>query len=226
MLDHDLTVNALCELQAAYSDLRTFFRERGIENFGDDICRRNIMMSAFHEHFFTNAFSDQYGGARNDGRTGEADIIITPLNREVECKLTSISSSGTFSMQTDYKTLQRKGTLDYLYVLTNRKFDEFSVLYFEGLTPDDFHMPSKSSRGKAKMKKHIAFSKLNVLYGDISNRTNANLVKAKRNLAKCSLRAKSRREKLIKSIEYWENSDASFRIITYPVIKEATQIAS
>ena len=217
MLDRIHVLNALADMQGAYNDLRDFFSSRGIENFEDDVCRRNLMMSVFHESYFTQAFAKQFGSARNDGRTGEADIIIETLNREVECKLTTIRPAGGFSLQTDYKTLQRKGELDYLYVLTNRDFNAYAVLYFEGLTTDDFHPPSSSSRGKAKMKKYKAFSKCRVLFGDVENRTAVNLAKAQRNLANCSARAVKRREKLEQSIKFWEAADPSFTITTVPL---------
>ena len=217
MLDQDLTITALQNLQQAYTDLREFFRARGVENFDNDVCRRNLMMSTFHEHYFTKAFAEQFGEARNDGRTGEADIIITSLDREVECKLTTVTPSGGFNMQTDYKTLQAKGSLDYLYVLTNREFTEFAVLYFDGLTTDDFHPPARSSRGKARMAKHAGFSKCRVLFGEVEDRTAANLESAKRKLAECSERAVKTRAKLEKAIEHWEEANASYTIRTEPV---------
>ena len=217
MLDRIHVVEALVNMQGAYNDLRDFFSSRGIDNFEDDVCRRNLMMSVFHESYFTQAFTKQFGSARNDGRTGEADIIIETLGREVECKLTTVTPTGGFNLQTDYKTLQRKGELDYLYVLTNRDFSAYAVLYFEGLTTDDFHPPARSSRGKARMKKHEAFSKCHVLFGNVENRTAVNLAKARRNLADCSDRAVKRRQKLEQSIRHWETADASFNITPIPL---------
>jgi len=217
MLDRIHVVEALASMQDAYNDLRDFFSSRGIDNFEDDVCRRNLMMSVFHESYFTQAFTKQFGSARNDGRTGEADIIIETLGREVECKLTTVTPTGGFNLQTDYKTLQRKGELDYLYVLTNRDFSAYAVLYFEGLTTDDFHPPARSSRGKARMKKHEAFSKCHVLFGNVENRTAVNLAKARRNLADCSDRAVKRRQKLEQSIRHWETADASFNITPIPL---------
>jgi len=217
MLDRIHVVEALASMQDAYNDLRDFFSSRGIDNFEDDVCRRNLMMSVFHESYFTQAFTKQFGSARNDGQTGEADIIIETLGREVECKLTTVTPTGGFNLQTDYKTLQRKGELDYLYVLTNRDFSAYAVLYFEGLTTDDFHPPARSSRGKARMKKHEAFSKCHVLFGNVENRTAVNLAKARRNLADCSDRAVKRRQKLEQSIRHWETADASFNITPIPL---------
>lgn len=217
MLDRIHVISALASMQGAYNDLRDFFSSRGIDNFEDDVCRRNLMMSVFHESYFTQAFTKQFGSARNDGRTGEADIIIETLGREVECKLTTVTPTGGFNLQTDYKTLQRKGELDYLYVLTNRDFSAYAVLYFEGLTTDDFHPPARSSRGKARMKKHEAFSKCHVLFGDVEDRTAINLAKARRNLANCSDHAVKRRQKLEQSIQYWAGVPASYTITPLPL---------
>ena len=96
MLDRIHVISALASMQGAYNDLRDFFSRRGIDNFEDDVCRRNLMMSVFHESYFTQAFTKQFGSARNDGRTGEADIIIETLGREVECKLTTVTPTGGF----------------------------------------------------------------------------------------------------------------------------------
>ena len=68
-------------------------------------------------------------------------------------------------MQTDYATLRKKGSLDYIYFLTNPSFNKFCVLFFEGLTIDDFHPPANGSRGKARMNKAAAMEKSHVLWG-------------------------------------------------------------
>lgn len=213
MLSHENTTDALHKLHQTYQELKSFFSDRKVENFENDICRRNLMMSAFHESYFTEAFKAQYGSACNDGRTGKADIIITALDREVECKLTSVAPSGGFNLQTDYRTLEAKGSLDYLYILTDREFEKFAALYFSQLSVNDFHKPSLSSRGKAKMKKSAGFKKLSVLFGQVENRKEQNLAKAQQKLANCSSRAVKKKQKLQKSIEYWQSADDSYRII-------------
>jgi hypothetical protein len=222
MLSRERVVEALKNLKEAHNDMCVFFHERDVQNFANDICRRNLMLSVFHEHYFAKAFAEQYGGATNDGRTGEADIIITSTGREIECKLTTITATGSFNLQTDFVTLQRKGSLDYLYVLTNREFNEFAVLYFEGLTPDDFHPPSVSSRNRAKMKKYSARQKCTVLFGDMINKSEIEIAKAKSRLDACSLRAEKKREKLMNSITFWQNNEATFTIKTNRIQELAT----
>ena len=70
--------------------------------------------------------------------------------------------------QTDHTSIVKKGKLDYLYVVADPEFEKFSVLYFKDLTPEDFQLPGKGSRGRSIMSKHKAFSKCTVLVGDYS----------------------------------------------------------
>jgi len=55
-------------------------------------------------------------------------------------------------------------------ILANPEFDEFAVLFFEGLTRDDFHPPSPGAREKARMNKINAMEKCTVLMGNVSNK--------------------------------------------------------
>ena len=74
-------------------------------------------------------------------------------------------------MQTDAETIENKVCLDYLYLLTNRSFNRFTLLYFHQLNRYDFSEVSPGSRGKVKMIKHRAMKKCTpILGGVIDNR--------------------------------------------------------
>ena len=105
-------------------------------------------MSQAQEAFFAKALKSVYPSTTNNGRTGEPDILIPELNKELECKLTSRQKSGSIAFQSDYETLQKKGSLDYLYVVASEDFDEFVVVHYAGLTVEDFRPLSNGARGK------------------------------------------------------------------------------
>ena len=71
-------------------------------------------------------------------------------------------------LQTDYATLERKGSLDFLYVLTDADFNKFAVLHFSSLNKDHFHKPSSGSRGRAQMNKATAMDNCNVIMGSVT----------------------------------------------------------
>ena len=133
--------------------------------------RRNILMSAPMEHFLAEELRKTYIDVENDGRTGKADIVIKLLqnDHEIECKLTSPHSSGTIAFQSDYETLEKKGPLDYIYIIANEDFDGFVVIYFKGLTVSDFRNLSSGARGKVQMYKYRGMEKAEVLVGDVIN---------------------------------------------------------
>ena len=212
MLTFEQAEEATRNLRASYEDLRQFFRARGVTSFDRDVCRRNLMLSSFQEKHLCDQISRNYPDVINDGRTGRADIYVPSLDKEVECKLTSLSKTGGFSLQTDYATLESKGSLDYLYTCTNREFDRFAVLYFEGLTIDDFHPPANGSRGRAMMIKYHGFKKMKVLFGGVIDRRAKNLEKLAVKLANLSERAVKTRQKLHNSVEYWRDAEPSFNI--------------
>ena len=74
----------------------------------------------------------------------------------------------SYSLQTDWATLEKKKSLDYLYVLCDENFEKFCVLYFEGLTTEDFYPPANGSRGKARMNKGKAMKKVSCLHGEFT----------------------------------------------------------
>ena len=147
------------------------------------------------------AISEVFANATSDGRTGQADIVIPEINKELECKLTSGSGKySSFELQTDWETLVKKEMLDYLYVLTSKKFDAFAVLFFDQLTPDDFYPPSTGARGKSRMNKTKGMQKCTVLLGSVSTKNEIELKKIKFKLSatqtKKSLRIKELQHRL------------------------------
>ena len=121
---------AIQKMQIFHNNVRDLYKAFGIdilENTG----RRNIVMSHTQERFFADEISLFFPGTISDGKTGCADILIPELDRELECKLTSGSGKySSFELQTDWKTLSRKGSLDYLYVLASKEFDKFVRFIF------------------------------------------------------------------------------------------------
>tara|TARA_Y100000034_G_C6860165_1_gene391381 strand:+ start:51 stop:794 length:744 start_codon:yes stop_codon:yes gene_type:complete len=165
-----MTREALGRLRLFERRMREMYDE-----FGIDICenlgRRNGIVSQAQERFFSDVLSRQFPGIIVDGRTGQADIVLPSIGRELECKITSGSGARrSWALQTDYATLVRKAELDFLYVLAAPEFDRFAVLHFEGLTPDDFSPPAAGAREKARMIKHRAMDRCTVLWGDVTCR--------------------------------------------------------
>jgi len=183
------------------------------ENLG----RRNQLLSCVQEKETARVLRKKYVMVLDDGAPGKPDVVICDIEKELECKLTSGSKSGgsvSFSLQTDYATLENKGSLDYLFMLANDDFNEFCVIFFEGLTIDDYFPPASGSRGKARMRKDSALKKAKFLVGGVSNLADAHLEKIDAELSEraqeldyrliglrsklneTSLNAKSAREKI------------------------------
>tara|TARA_B100000674_G_C37961434_1_gene972215 strand:- start:1329 stop:2096 length:768 start_codon:yes stop_codon:yes gene_type:complete len=152
--------NELCEVFSRYGyDLR------------DNLGRRNQLVSQAQEKEFARSLRKVYKEVVEDGAPGKPDIFIVDIQKELECKLTSGSGkSKTFSLQTDWETLKNKGSLDYLYMLTTPDFEGFCVLFFKGLTTDDFYPPASGSRGKSRMNKAKAMKKCQALHGRFVNK--------------------------------------------------------
>tara|TARA_R110001599_G_scaffold21341_5_gene80094 strand:+ start:1293 stop:2069 length:777 start_codon:yes stop_codon:yes gene_type:complete len=165
-LDRDTAITALKGMQEFHSSLLKLHEQFDM-NLLDNLGRRNILLSQPQEHFFAKALSQSYTDVINDGRTGQADIYIGELEKELECKLTTRMSSGAINFQTDHATLVSKGALDYLYVIASDDFNEFAVLLFSGLTVDEFNDPPESARGKARMIKWKAMEKCTILVGEV-----------------------------------------------------------
>ena len=173
-----MTVAALMRMREFEGEMRDTFSRFGLalaENTG----RRNIIMSQAQENFFAQELAREHEVVV-DGSTGEADIMLPSLGRELECKISSGSGRyRRFSLQTDYVTLTRKGELDFLFVLADPAFREFAVLHFERLTPDDFHPPSPGARQKARMRKERAMDRCNVLWGEVLCRNDGHIERLK-----------------------------------------------
>tara|TARA_Y100000590_G_C15692421_1_gene1003905 strand:+ start:1111 stop:1776 length:666 start_codon:yes stop_codon:yes gene_type:complete len=176
----------------------------------DNLGRRNIVMSQAQEKFFAKVLSSEYTDVCNDGKTGQPDIIIGELGKELECKLTSRHKSGAISFQSDYETLLKKGKLDYLYVVANQEFSEFAVFHFIGLTIDDFRPLASGSRGKVTMSKHKAMNKCNVLLGSADSLNEENLKKISKKLSQNPDNKEF--TKLLKRIKYWQTTPTKYSI--------------
>jgi hypothetical protein len=184
------------------------------ENFGlqleENRGRRNILMSSAQEEFFARALSQDFKGVDNSGKTGEPDIVIKQLQKELECKITSPHQSGAISFQTDWATLCNKGSLDYLYIVADEQFEKFVVLHYTDLTKEDFAPPASGSRGKSRMIKHKAAAKCNVLWGKMLSKNEMELDKLRKRLAVCSSNAQKKKAKIEKSIKYWQTTPTKY----------------
>ena len=151
----EMAEQALSSMQSFHAELDGLYGKYGFD-LKENLGRRNILLSQAQEAFFAKALKSAYPSTTNDGRTGEPDIVIPELSKELECKLTSRQKSGAISFQSDYETLQKKGALDYLYVIASEDFDEFVVVHYSGLTVEDFRPLSNGARGKVQLRKHAA----------------------------------------------------------------------
>jgi hypothetical protein len=205
----EMALNALCNMQSFYSELVDVYGKYGV-SIEEDLGRRNMLMSSLQEKMFATQIGKVYPKTRSDGKTGEPDIIIPEINSELECKLTSKNKSGSWALQTDYNTLSAKGSLDYLYVLASRDFSEFAVLFFEGLTCDDFRPPASGSRGKSRMRLSEALKKCTVVVGEVSDKSEKYISDAT-TVLRDALSSYSQRQNAQKRLDYWENkSSVSF----------------
>ena len=201
-------IDALNSMKSFHDECKELYSKHGF-NLLDNLGRRNIVMSQAQEKFFADVLSERYSGVTNDGRTGQPDILIESLGKELECKLTSRHKSGTISFQSDYESLAQKGELDYLYVIADDEFKKFAVLHFEKLTVDDFRPVSNGSRGKVAMYKHKGMRKCNVLVGDAINRSQQYVKKITQELSASGLTA-GQVAKLKKRLDYWQNEPAKY----------------
>jgi hypothetical protein len=209
-ISRDHVRQALTAMKGFHSEIQALHRKHGLPML-DNTGRRNVLMSAAQEGCFAKALSRTYKDVICDGKTGEPDIVIGELGKELECKITTPSStSGGVSLQTDYATLKRKGSLDYLYVIADKRFEKFVVLHYTGLTTDDFAVPCSSSRGKSSMMKHVADPKCNILWGAVRSKNEWQLGKLQVKLANCSDRAVKKRERILASIKYWTETPTRF----------------
>jgi hypothetical protein len=220
-LTRSMSSEAIQNMSSFHNDIVNTYDRYGMDLL-DNLGRRNIVMSQAQEKFFSKVLGKRYDGVRNDGATGQPDIMIGALGKELECKLTSKHKSGAISFQTDHATLLQKGTLDYLYVVADRDFKKFAVLYFAGLDVGDFHNPSPGSRGKVAMIKHKAMTKCSVLMGKMINRNNLELIKINESLKKVSGTAVATKRKLLKRKTYWETIPTKYSVSLEEVSQSTT----
>ena len=209
-LTREASVEAIKNITDLFTDINTLYDKYGID-LGNDVGRKNILISAAQEHFFAEAIKSVVGECSSDGRTGMADIVIESLdNREVECKVVCRGKTGSWSLQADKATLEKKGSCDFLYLLFDREHANVAVLLFEDLVPDDFYDPAPGSRGKARLKKSTAFKKCIPLVGGFKNLreewVNEYLRRSK--AATSPIQAKTAEQKM----EAWYNKPDSYSI--------------
>jgi len=207
-----MTQGALARMSEFHEAIKNLYAAQGLEFF-EDLGRRNILMSRPQEKFFAEELKEKYPLAHADGKTGQPDIIVPEISKEIECKITSKGKSGSWSLQTDYNTLKTKGKLDYLYVLCSPEFEKFSVLYFEGLDVSDFRNPSPGSRGKSQMVLWKAMKKCTVLWGGVENLSDQNRAKVEALLADAKNIDKHSLKKLIKRKKFWNTTPDRFRFV-------------
>ena len=202
-INRSMAKAALANMRSFYSELKDLYSQYDI-SLETDTGRRNMLMSSLQEKMFANEIKSLYPQATSDGKTGEPDIIIPELSRELECKLTSKNRSGSWQLQTDYNTLAAKGKLDYLYVLASRDFTEFAVLFFSDLTCDDFHPPASGSKGKSRMRLGKALKKCTVICGGVEDKSKVLLEKAELALQAASTPHQAR--SAVKRVHHWRNT--------------------
>lgn len=208
-LSRSEAILALKKMTSFHQDLEALMSRNGfdlLENLG----RRNILMSSAQEKYFADVMSKKHD-VRVDGRTGEPDIFLEDINRELECKLTSPHRSGAIAFQTDYETLLKKKKLDYLYVVADSSFEKFAVIHYKDLTVKDFRPLSTGARGKTQMKKHAAHDRANVLVGSLNSINEENLEKLHKKLSQA--KTSSQKSKVEKSIKYWKETPTKFRVV-------------
>ena len=200
-LNRQDTIFALEKMKSFHDECKQLYSRHGF-NLLDNLGRRNIVMSQAQEKYFADALSQRHQGVINDGRTGQPDIVIESLGKELECKLTSRHKGGAISFQSDYASLLQKGSLDYLYVIGDENFEKFAVLHFKNLDINDFRPLSSGSRGKVAMYKHMGMKKCSVLFGNVLNKNKINIEKSNMKLMNPKLTTLAR-QKIQKSIEFW-----------------------
>lgn len=210
-LTKEMAVAAIQKMRTFHNSARELYENYDMDLL-DNLGRRNIIMSQTQEKFFAQELAKEHKGVREDGRTGEPDIIIEGLDKELECKLTSRHRSGSISFQSDFETLQKKGSLDYLYVIADQEFEKFSVLLFEGLTIDDFRPLSTGARGKVAMFKHKGMKKCRQLMGDVVDLNEINIKKCQDRIDTVGTPA-YKRKKAEKSMKYWQQTPTKYKFI-------------
>ena len=178
-ITREVALQTCRKMRNFYLSLKQVYGESGL-SIESDRGRRNIMMSGPMERFLTDSLLEAGITAHHNGATGQPDVVLEVDGDflEIECKLTSPhASSNSITFQTDFATLEKKGSLDFCYIIANPTFDGFVFLYFQGLTIDDFRKLSPGARGKVQMYKYKGLNKATPLMGEIINRKAVHLQK-------------------------------------------------
>ena len=197
----EIASGAITRMKQFHDDIVDLYKQFDMDLL-DNLGRRNIVMSQAQEKFFAEELSRHYEGVINDGRTGQPDIVISSMGKELECKLTSKHKSGSISFQTDHGTLSQKGSLDFLYVIADHTFSKFAVLHFKDLTIEDFRSVSPGARGKVGMYKHKGMKKCNMLHGKAVNLNDKELAKINKRLEE-PFQTLAAKKKVLARKEYW-----------------------
>ena len=169
-LTKEMVCNTILKIDSFKLKLENLYEEYDID-INENTGRRNALISSIQEKVLAEELGKTYADVINDGAPGMPDIVIGETGTELECKLTSGSGkkSRSYSLQTDYATICNKKSLDYVYFVTNQDMTGYCVVYFQGLTPDDFYEPPESARGKAKMNKKLGMLKATSIVGGVKN---------------------------------------------------------
>tara|TARA_R110000851_G_scaffold264840_1_gene417437 strand:- start:1698 stop:2366 length:669 start_codon:yes stop_codon:yes gene_type:complete len=208
-LTREDSLTALKNMKNFHDECYHLFKKHGFDLL-DNLGRRNILLSQAQEKYFAEVISQNFSDVKNDGKTGEPDIFVGELNRELECKLTTRTKAGSISFQTDYSTLAGKKSLDYLYVVASENFDKFAVVHYSNLTVEDFRAPSSGSRGKSQMKKYHSADRSNVLVGDMISVNLKEINKIQNKMKNLRPNQKAKSAKLLKSLNYWETTPTKY----------------
>ena len=197
-------LEVIARMQDLESKLGRLFSNHNY-NLRENLGRRNQLLSAVQEKETARVLRKKYNEVLDDGAPGKPDVVICDIDKELECKLTSGSRSGgsiSFALQTDYATLKNKGSLDYLFMLANDDFNKFCIIFFEGLTIDDYFPPASGSRGKSRMRKESAMKKATFLVGGVENLADAHLEKINNEIEERHVAFANRKSELYNKLEH------------------------
>ena len=203
MLNRESAVIALMNMKSLSIDIDKVFEKHGLSQ-AKNTGRRNNPLSQAQEEFFAREIRKKFPNTTADGRTGQPDIHIPEIGKEVECKLTSPNEDGAITFYADADSLS--DGRDYLYVVIDREFKQFGVFLFEGLIKSDFRVPAPGSKGKVQMIKGKAASKCIPIVGHLENVSDLQRKRHLQKIADCSARAVKKRQKLEKQVEALESS--------------------
>jgi len=201
--------DAIIKMKEFHEDLIEIHEKYHLDFF-QDLGRRNILMSRPQEVFFSQEIKKQFPSTVSDGRTGQPDILVPEINKELECKITTKRKGGSWSFQADYATLERKGTCDFLYVCCDPKFENFGVFYFRDLTTADFKPPASGSRGKSRLLLRNCIDRCECLIGSMENRNSQFMLKATARMLFAQTDEEEKAAK--KSYNYWLTNPTSYTI--------------